>query len=278
MRIKFWGARGSIAVSGGCFNRYGGDTACLEITGESGETVIIDAGTGIRRLGKKLAAQDVSTYHILFTHYHWDHILGFPFFAPIYKKNMAIKISGCPHSDQSVSAMIAKTMEPPNFPVPYQAVSASFVEKKIEPKQSFEAGGMKVESVPLSHPNGGSGYKFTENGKTFVFLTDNELGFKHPGGLGIEGYAEFCRGADLLIHDGEYRDEEYHKRGGWGHSTFGQAVELAVMAGVPKLCLFHHNQERSDSEIDLIVDFCREKTQGGTFEIVAASTDLEVEV
>lgn len=277
MRIKFWGVRGSIAISGPEFDRYGGATACVEVTGESGDTVIIDAGSGIRRLGQELAHRKTRSCHILFTHYHWDHILGFPFFSPIYNKNCAVLLTGAPHSIQSVSAMIAKTMEPPNFPVPYTAVSASFSDSPMR-ETGFMAGGMKVEAVPLSHPNGGSGYKFTENGRSLVFLTDNELGFRHEGGLTPAAYAKFCAGADLLVHDAEFKPEEYRHRKGWGHSSVDDAVRLALKCGAQRFALFHHNQDRTDDEIDEIVGYCREKAAPSGLGIFAAAENMELEI
>jgi ribonuclease BN (tRNA processing enzyme) len=117
---------------------------------------------------------------------------------------------------------------------------------------------MIITPIALSHPNQGTGYKFEEDGKCFVFLTDNELGYKHEGGLDFQDYLEFSRGADLLFHDAEYKEEEYKKTRGWGHSIFIDALNLALDAGVKKLGLFHHNQERIDYEIDAIVNDCRE--------------------
>lgn len=277
MRVKFWGVRGSIAVSGPEYNRYGGDTACLEITGASGETVIIDAGTGIRRLGLELVRRRTKRCHIIFTHFHWDHILGFPFFAPIYSKNCAISFTGCPHSGQSVSQMIAKTMEPPHFPVPYGAVSASFTEQPMC-KKAFSVGGMLAEAVPLSHPNGGSGYKFTENGRSFVFLTDNELGVTHPGGLDFAGYRNFCQGADLLVHDAEYTPSEYAAHKGWGHSSTEQALKLAIESGVKRFALYHHNQERTDTAVDKMAEDCRRHAGTAPVEVFATACGMELEV
>ena len=111
--------------------------------------------------------------------------------------------------------------------------------------------------IPISHPNTGKGYKFIENGKTFVFITDNELGFVHPGGLGFQDYVDFCKGADLLIHDGEYTVQEYAKLTEWGHSSYTDALELAFQADVRRLGLFHLNQERTDDQVDEIVLDCR---------------------
>ncbi|MBI5242095.1 MAG: MBL fold metallo-hydrolase [Elusimicrobia bacterium] len=256
MLIKFWGARGSIPVSGREYLRYGGDTTCVELRAAGGEVVIIDAGSGIRRLGKRLMKEGRQSFILLFTHSHWDHVMGFPFFLPIYFKGTRLRMMGCPFAQKAVKDVIARTMQPPVFPVKFDDIGAKFAYSEIcaEP---FRIGGMRVEPVLLSHPNRGLGYRFIERGKSFVFLTDNELGLVHPGGLALKDYVEFCRGADLLVHDCEYLDSEYPKRRAWGHSTLSQALRLALASSVRRLGLFHHNQERTDAQIDAMVRECR---------------------
>ncbi len=262
MKIKFWGARGSIPVSGEKYLKYGGDTTCVEIRAASGELVIVDAGSGIRLLGKELVKEGLSRFAMLFTHSHWDHVLGFPFFAPIYRKKVAITMMGCSFSEEEpLREIISKTMRPPGFPVKFEEISASFSFAPIC-RKGFEVGSMKIDPIEISHPNQGLGYKFTEDGKTFVFLTDNELGYRHEGGRNFEEYAAFAKGADVLVHDADYTDEEYPLHRTWGHSTSGQALELAVAAGVSSLGLFHHNQERGDAELDSIVAACARQLEG----------------
>jgi ribonuclease BN (tRNA processing enzyme) len=140
----------------------------------------------------------------------------------------------------------------------------------------FLIGSMRVEPIAISHPNQGNGYKFTEGGKVFVFITDNELGHIHGGGLPFEAYVAFSKGADLLIHDAEYTDAEYKKYKGWGHSTWQSALELAIRAEVRQFGLFHHNQDRTDREIDTIVDACRKAAArwGARLEIFAVKRDM----
>jgi ribonuclease BN (tRNA processing enzyme) len=140
--------------------------------------------------------------------------------------------------------------------------------------------GLEVRPVPLNHPNGGYGYKFMERGKTFVFLTDNELDFHHEGGLSRGQYLEFCRGADLLLHDAQYTEEEYKITRGWGHSTMGQATDLAIEAGVKSLGLFHHDPDHSDDEINRQVESCREriKLETGTVECFATAEGMEIDL
>ncbi|MDY6791957.1 MAG: MBL fold metallo-hydrolase [Thermodesulfobacteriota bacterium] len=255
MYIKCWGSRGSIPVSGKEYLKYGGDTTCLEIRTKSNDIIIVDAGTGIRRLGNLLTDEKQNKYHFLFTHAHWDHVMGFPYFKPLYSKHAEFRMYRCPFHDEFVEKIISKVMAPPNFPVKYSDIRAELSYEKARPVE-FEIGSVKVVPIAISHPNGGSGYKFIEGGKSFVFLTDNELGFIHPGGLPYKDYVNFSSGADLLIHDAEYTPKEYKTYIDWGHSVYTDVLNLAFESGVKKVGLFHLNQERTDREMDKIVKTC----------------------
>lgn len=256
MVIRCWGSRGSIPVCGKEYLKYGGDTTCLEIRTQSDDIIIVDAGTGIRRLGNQLALEERFHYNFIFTHAHWDHLMGFPFFKPLYFSRTNIRMHRCPFHNRFVETILSKVMAPPNFPVRYRDVKAQMSYEDACPAE-FEIGSLTVTPIPLSHPNGGSGYKFTENGKTFVFLTDNELGFSHPGGRTYADYREFSTRADLLVHDAEYAPEEYERFAKWGHSVYTDVLRLAQEAEVSSLGLFHLNEERSDQAMDHIVDECR---------------------
>ena len=277
MFIRIWGARGSIPVSGAEYVTIGGDTTCVEIRTRGDEIIIIDAGSGIRRLGNDLIRQRRSQYHMIFTHSHWDHILGFPFFKPIYRSETSLSIYGCPIAQNSIRGMISKTMEAPFFPVNFDDLQAdiSFHETCLDP---FSIASVTVTPIPLSHPNQGFGYKFTEDGRSFVFLTDNELSYLHPGGLTREEYRACCEKADLLIHDAEFTEAEYSKTRGWGHTVYRDALDLAMGAKVKRLGLFHHNQERSDAAILGLVEDCRRMIaeRGEALECVAISQGMEI--
>jgi phosphoribosyl 1,2-cyclic phosphodiesterase len=277
MYIRCWGSRGSVPVSGRDYIRYGGDTTCIEIRNQVGDIVIVDAGTGIRRLGRLLAEEGCRDLHMIFTHAHWDHVMGFPFFKPIYDARTRLRMYRCPYS-KFVETMLSKVMAPPYFPVPYGETSAmvSYAED-ISCRVSFQIGTLAVEAIPLSHPNTGMGYKFTEGGRSFVFLTDNELHYHHAGSVPYDRYIEFVAGVDLLMHDAEYTPEEYPSRRRWGHSTYMDALALALEGGVQRLGLFHLNQDRTDRQVDAIVSKCREivDLRGKALECFAVGTDME---
>ncbi|MDD5475586.1 MAG: MBL fold metallo-hydrolase [Syntrophales bacterium] len=255
MIIRCWGARGSIAVSGREYLKYGGDTTCIEIRTKNDEIIIVDAGTGIRRLGNRLLREGRTCFHVLITHAHWDHLLGFPFFKPLYQKNARIIFHGRPLPGHSIEDVLADTMKNPLFPVDYKVVAPHFQYEDLH-RDDIVIDSVTVTSLPLSHPDQGMGYIFREDEKKFVFLTDNELTYRHPGSLDYEGYLSACSGADLLVHDAEFTSEEYKQTHRWGHTVYTDALKLAIEANVKMLGLFHHNQDRSDEALDSMVDEC----------------------
>lgn len=277
MIIRCWGARGSIPVSGKEYLRYGGDTTCLEIRTGNDEIIIIDAGSGIRRLGNSLLAENRYQYTMLFTHAHWDHLMGFPFFKPIYVQGTSISAFGCPFAQTSIKHMISHIMAPPNFPVNFDDIKTAITYHE-SCGTLFTLNSMNVATIALSHPNQGVGYKFLEEGRCFVFLTDNELAYKHPGGFDYADYVDFACGADLLIHDAEYTEDDYKRTKTWGHSLYRNALQLAIDAKVKRVGLFHHNQERSDAAVDGIVEDCRKiiREQQASLECFAVHQDMEI--
>ena len=277
MDITCWGARGSIPVSGKEYVRYGGDTPCIEVRAASGEIIIIDAGSGIRKAGNRLMSEGKKQFIMLFTHVHWDHLLGFPFFRPIYYKDTHIDVYGCPFTKGSMKESISQSMAAPYFPVEFDSLPSDIVfHGACDGNKSF--GSIDIDVIRLSHPNHGIGFKFTENGKSFVYLTDNELTFKHPGGLDFEDYRKFSEGADILIHDAEFKLSEYANTKTWGHTVYTDALDLALKAGVKRFGLFHHNQERSDDAIDEMVADCKRISaeNGSTLDCFAVSAGMEL--
>ncbi len=282
MKIRIWGARGSIPVSGPEYVTFGGDTTCLELRGANDEILIVDAGSGIRRLGNWLMQEGRRDFTMIFTHSHWDHILGFPFFKPLHEPDTCIRLYGCPMEQGNMQSLISKTMAGPYFPVPYEAIQGRIdFQTTCMTNEWREIAGLEIATIPLSHPNMGLGYKFRDaNNATVVLLTDNELRHTHRGGKSFEEYVEFCRNADLMIHDAEYTEAEYSQTKGWGHSTFQDALDLAVAAEVKRFCLFHHNQDRHDSQLLQIVMKCRQiiSELGADIRCFAATQETELEI
>lgn len=277
MLVRCWGSRGSIAVSGEQYLKYGGDTTCIEVVSDSGELIIIDAGTGIRPLGNRLVAEDRHRkVNLLLTHAHWDHLSGFPFFKPIYRKDSEIKVYGPQPTQDSLKSILSKTMSSPYFPIELEDINATITFLGMG-MNDYSIGKVRISTIPLSHPNQGVGYRLDENGSSFVFLTDNELTHRHPMGLGYEEYVKFAKGADLLFHDSEFKQKEYENTEGWGHSMYLDSLGMALDAGVKCLGLFHHNQERTDEEIEAIERECRKiaADRGSDMECIAVAAGME---
>jgi phosphoribosyl 1,2-cyclic phosphodiesterase len=284
MKIKIWGCRGSITTPGIDTIRYGGNSSCIEVRSAEGHIIIVDAGSGIRNLGKALRDESIpSEIRVFFTHSHWDHLTGFPFFEPAYLDRFSITLCDGPHAQESIRKYLSRLMEAPYFPVDFSWLRAKFNYRCEHQRCDGNCpldGDMQIRAFPLSHPNGGYGYKFMEPGKTFVYLTDNELGFQHEGGLTREEYIDLCRGADLLLHDAQYTSEEYQHTRGWGHSSYLDAVDLAIRAGVKRLGLFHHDPDRTDDDVDRQADICRNhiKQIGSQVECFPCAEGMEIEL
>ncbi len=276
MKIHCWGSRGSVAVSGKEFLKYGGDTTCVEVMGGDNELIIIDAGTGIRALGNRLLTEECRDINLLITHSHWDHLSGFPFFAPLYEEKCRINVYGPRPTQASLRKIVSKTMGAPYFPIEFEDIKAE-ISFPITVEEAYDIGSIKVRTIPLRHPSKCVGYRLEEDGRAFVFMTDNEIERDYSNGLCYEDYVNFASGADLLFHDAEYSMEEYAKTKGWGHSAYLHTVRFAMDAGVKALGLFHHNQDRTDEEIDAIVRECREfiAAEGSAMECFAVAMGYE---
>jgi len=270
MRVEIWGARGSIAAPGELTARYGGNTACVSVRFDSGEVLILDAGTGIRRLGNVLARQQPVTAHLFLSHCHWDHIQGFPFFKPAYLASTRLRIYSHHMPRQQLRKTLTDQMVGAYFPLEFSGLSASIEFVKMD-EHSLRVGPAEITAVETNHPGGGVGFRIAAEGRVFVYLTDNELADGNH-----ERFIDFCRGADLLIHDAQYLPEELESHQGWGHSSYLEVLDLARAAGVREVVLFHHDPDRTDAEVDAIVRACHEemRQRGDRFECFAASEGM----
>jgi phosphoribosyl 1,2-cyclic phosphodiesterase len=264
MKATFWGVRGSIPVSGKKYVKYGGSTLCTEVRLDSGELLILDAGTGIRPLGVKLMKENrVLHMHLLLSHGHMDHVQGFPFFAPAYIHKNDITIYGCPQvPGRTVADFLSRQMGDVYFPVEFDGLPArrEYVNHCAicGNSDSIKIGKARIFSIGNNHPGGSISYKIVEKKKSFIYMTDNELGSAAPDATSMETFAEFCKHADILVHDAQYTPREYATRTkGWGHSTYEQCARLAAMAQVKTLVLFHHDPEHDDRAVDAMLDKTR---------------------
>lgn len=281
MKVKFWGTRGSIAVPGKGTTQYGGNTTCLELTLPGGQIVIIDAGTGIRPLGDKLAGEKETTdIYLLITHIHWDHILGFPFFSPIYRPSTKIHVDGHSTCMKGLRYTFDNKMGDGFFPIKFDDLKStiSFTENLVH--GALDINGVLIDSIPLQHPHGGCGFRFREGGKTLVFITDNELRDDAWIGRTPSEYVKFCQGADVLIHDAQYTPQEIDDRRGWGHSDYQAAFDLAYKAEVKRLFLFHHDPSKSDPEVTAMKVMCEDlaEKRNSAMVVEGAKEGAEIEL
>jgi phosphoribosyl 1,2-cyclic phosphodiesterase len=250
--IHFWGVRGSIACPGSETVRYGGNTPCVEMR-VGGHRLIFDGGTGLRLLGLSLLSQMPVEASMFFTHSHWDHIQGFPFFVPAFIKGNQFHIYGAVAPNGStIEQRLNDQMLHPNFPVPLQIMGAQLDFNDIEIGQTIEIEDILVETALLNHPGEAIGYRVNWQGCAAAYITDTE---HFPDRLD-ENVLWLARGADVMIYDATYTDEEYYSekssKVGWGHSTWQQAVKVAKAANVKKLVIFHHDPLHNDDFLDNI--------------------------
>ncbi|MFT5504054.1 MAG: phosphoribosyl 1,2-cyclic phosphodiesterase [Gammaproteobacteria bacterium] len=250
MKIIFYGVRGSTAAPGPTTARYGGNTSCVHIELDSGHDLILDSGTGIRRLGQKLAHKSTEV-NIVLSHGHWDHIQGYPFFAPIYQPDRNINVFVNRESGKKLLSSLFDQMDGFNFPVKAVDLPSNNLWKyKGVESELYEKDGITLVQKPLNHPGGGSAYRITENGLSVAYVTDNELDPPYKMNTQYHEWVKYLHNVDVLIHDAQYTEDDMPHKHGWGHSLISQVRKLAVDAEVKALVMFHHDPDRSDSELD----------------------------
>jgi phosphoribosyl 1,2-cyclic phosphodiesterase len=250
LQLRFWGVRGSTPAPGKDRLVYGGNTPCVEIrtasNTSSNDVLVFDAGSGIRELGNQLATEfagkDLSL-HLFLTHFHWDHIQGIPYFQPLFSPATRLDVHSWT-SGEETRRVLEGQMRTPYFPVNFADVPArlNFAQLKSE---RVKIGNVSVESFPLNHPQGAYGYRIEADGKSIVYATDLE----HGDGRLDRILRDHAAGADVLIYDAQYNDEEYASHRGWGHSTWREAARVARDAGVGKLFLFHFDPVHTDARV-----------------------------
>jgi len=257
MKVRFYGVRGSLPVCGRDFERYGGNTTCIKVLRERVNRIaIMDAGTGIRNLGKEIINEGVSQniINILFSHFHWDHIQGLPFFAPAYNSNQKIGIlaMGRRGKIKNLKEIFSMQMQKEYFPVNLETMGAQFEFLTYGDKETLFGAVISTAAQHHLQDGGSYGFRIEDDDVSLVICTDIE----HINGID-QNIVNLAKGADLLIHDGQYTAEEYKKFKGWGHSSWEQAVEVAIQAKVKRLIITHHDPDHNDDFLDALEKDCQ---------------------
>jgi phosphoribosyl 1,2-cyclic phosphodiesterase len=259
VRATVWGCRGSLATPGADTVRYGGNTSCIEVTLDSGQRIVLDAGTGMRPLGVQING-DGRELHIMLTHLHLDHLQGLGFFRPLFDPGLEVHLWGPASPVQSLEERIAIYLSPPLFPVHLSDIPARLVFHD-EPHH-ITIGSATVHAANVTHQGPTVGYRIEENGRVLAYLPDHEPAIggdlEHQPPDWISGH-EVAHDADVLFHDGQYGDREYPTHVGWGHSSVDHVVEFARKLGVDQVVLFHHDPYHTDEELEALLDATKER-------------------
>jgi len=305
MKIRFWGVRGSIPTPGKTTVKYGGNTTCIEIRGDDDELLIIDAGTGIRPLGDFIMKYDSDPYkdlnlNILLSHTHWDHIQGFPFFAPAYQETTNITFYGPVNFSDKLEEILVGSANKKYFPIKLDELKAQLSFRELQ-ESTFSIGNFHISSTYMNHPILDLGYRIDYNGKRVVTMYDTEpyrntfidqyddmdeydklvlAEAEDEVNKRLNKHKEHTQGADLLIYDAQYKENEYQTKLGWGHSYVEYAVDMAIEANAKILALFHHDPLRIDNQVDEIqqsaTEYARQK--GSNLTVFCARERLEVTI
>lgn len=312
MKLRFWGVRGSYPVPGLTTQRYGGNTSCVEVRCASpndptAPRIILDAGTGLRRLGKEMMlgpfCEGKGEAHLLVSHTHWDHIQGLPFFAPIYRPGNKFHVHARQRDDMHLRMVFALQSDNPYFPVPFDAAAASVQFHELTDDAKFEIGPVKVRCTRLNHPWIAIAFRLDYEGTSVAYVTDTapfrDVLLEHefirqppkPGdplhpedaaklAAMREGVVRLCEGAQLVIYDTQFTPSEYIQRPHWGHSCAEDAIEIAREAGAETLMLYHHSPDRTDAQLDDLLGQHREQLHrdGTPLDLHAAFEGMEVDL
>ena len=247
MEAFFWGVRGSIPTPGKDFSVYGGNTSCVEIRFRN-YSIIFDMGSGLKNLGDSLLERRISNFDILISHFHYDHTCGLPFFKPAYLEDYSFALRS---GRKDIFKVLDSQISSPSFPITMNEFNANIEYKNFNVGDNFQLNGnIKVKTFPLNHPDGAVGYRVENNNKSICYITDHE----HKINIKNKELINFVNNSDILIYDSTYKDEEFAKYIGWGHSTWQEGARISKNANVKKFFIFHHNPDNRDNDMKIIED------------------------
>lgn len=252
MRVRFWGVRGTIPCASSSHLRYGGNTSCVTIVCKD-RLLIFDAGSGIRPLGPWVQSQGFLSADLFLSHVHWDHIQGLPFFKPLYQSDFSLAVwaGNLQAQGLTIQEALAEQMSEPFFPIAIDQFAADILFRDFMAGQTIDLGdGITLRTAPLNHPQGATGYRVDYDGVSVCYVTDTE---HRPGKLDAD-ILTLIHGANLVIYDSTYTDQEFFRYAGWGHSTWQQGVRLCQAAEVDQLAIFHHDPDHDDNIMDRIAE------------------------
>jgi phosphoribosyl 1,2-cyclic phosphodiesterase len=280
MWATIWGCRGSVAAPGPDTIRYGGNTSCVEVRLRDGTVIVLDAGTGLRVLGRKLLTEGTEEIHLLLSHLHLDHLVGLGFFAPLFASGVRLHVWGPPSPTEHLGERIARYLSPPLFPIRLGEVPAH-VELHDTAEAPWDIGRARISADRVVHNGPTVGYRIEEDGRSLAYIPDHEpartMDLRHVDKEWISGYRIAAR-ASVLLHDAQYTADEYRHRIGWGHSSIDQTVALAQRVGAGRLILFHHDPYHSDADLEAIETEARQLWGPEGSPPVLAFEQMELEI